>query len=104
MRNRGALESSVAQPLQSFHGSELYPDLPAKAAALAFFLAANHPFLDGNKRVAHAALAVTLRMNGYLLVASIDEHEEVMLRLASGQLTRELFEEWVRSHVRRPGA
>lgn len=83
---------------------DLYPHLVAKAAALGFFLASNHPFVDGNKRVAHAALVVTLRMNGYYLVAAIDEQEEIMLQLASGKLTREPFEEWVRNRVLRPGA
>ena len=104
LRDLGALESSVAQPWQSFHGVDLYPHLVAKAAALGFFLASNHPFVDGNKRVAHAALVVTLRMNGYYLVAAIDEQEEIMLQLASGKLTREPFEEWVRNRVLRPGA
>jgi death-on-curing protein len=84
LRDRGALESSVSQPLQSFDGSELYPDTLAKAAALAFFLSSNHPFIDGNKRVAHAALAVTLRLNAYRLSASVDEQEHITLRLASG--------------------
>jgi death-on-curing protein len=104
LRDRGALESSVAQPMQSFDGIELYPDIPAKSAALGFFLVSNHPFVDGNKRVAHAALAVTLRLNGYLLSASVDEQERIMLRVASGELTRAEFEEWVQIHALRPGA
>ena len=99
LRDRGALESSVAQPLQSFGGAELYSGTRSKAAALAFFLASNHPFVDGNKRVAHAALVVTLRLNGYILRASLDEQEIVMLRLASGELTREAFDEWVHAHA-----
>ena len=104
LRDRGGLESSVAQPMQSFDGVDLYPDAPTKAAALAFFLVSNHPFVDGNKRVAHAALAVTLRLNGFLLVASVDEQERIMLRAASGELTRPDFAEWVQAHVVKPGA
>jgi len=64
----------------------------------------NHPFVDGNKRVAHAALAVTLRLNGYLLAAGIDEQEKIMLAVASGRLTRAEFAEWIQLHVVRPGA
>jgi death-on-curing protein len=90
--------------MQSFHGMDLYSDIPAKAAALGFFLASNHPFVDGNKRVAHAALAVTLRLNGYLLVASVDEQETIMLRVASGELTRAEFEEWVQMRALKSGA
>lgn len=99
LRDRGALESSVAQPMQSFGGIDLYPDIPAKAAALGFFIVSNHPFVDGNKRVGHAALAVTLRLNGYLLVASVDKQEKTMLAVASGEFQRAEFEEWVQMHV-----
>jgi death-on-curing protein len=103
LRDRGALESSVAQPMQSFGGIDLYPDIPAKAAALGFFLVSNHPFVDGNKRVAHAALAVTLRLNGHRLVASVDEQERMMLRVASGEITRAAFQEWVQMRALRSG-
>jgi death-on-curing protein len=103
LRDRGALEASVAQPLQSFGGNDLYPEVIDKAAALGFFLSSNHPFVDGNKRVAHAALAVTLRLNGYRLVASVDEQEQIMLRLASGELSRSEFAEWVRLHTTTAG-
>lgn len=51
LRDLGLLESAIAQPRQTFGGQDLYPDLPAKAAALGFSLIANHPFIDGNKRV-----------------------------------------------------
>lgn len=51
LRDRGALESAVAQPEAGFGGEELYPDLASKAAALGHSLIQNHPFVDGNKRV-----------------------------------------------------
>jgi death-on-curing protein len=76
----------------------------SKAAALSFFLATNHPFVDGNKRVAHAALEVTLVLNGYELKATVDEQERVMLRLASGDLSRAEFSDWVERHTHRSGA
>ena len=101
VRDRAALESSLAQPNQSLDDRELYPSVPAKAAALGFFLARNHPFVDGNKRVAPAALEITLVMNGFEIAASVDEQEQVMLALAAGTLGREEFTTWVEQHLRR---
>lgn len=104
LRDPAALESSLAQPLQTFGGQDLYPSVAQKAAALGFFLCGNHPFVDGNKRVAHAALEVLLVLNGFELVADVDEQERVMLRLASGALDRDEFSDWVVRHTqKRPG-
>lgn len=77
LRDLGALESAVGQPRQSFGGVDLYPHLPSKAAALGFSLIQNHPFVDGNKRVGHAALETFLQLNGAELSASVDEAERV---------------------------
>jgi death-on-curing protein len=101
VRDHAALESSVAQLRQSFDGRDLYPSLIAKAAALAFFLVRNHPFVDGNKRVAHAALEVTLVLNGFEIQAAIEEQEQIMLSLAAGNLSREELAKWVEQHLRR---
>ena len=64
LRDLGLLESSLAQPHQSFGGVDLYPGLNAKAAALGFSLIQNHPFMDGNKRFGHAAMETTRVLNG----------------------------------------
>ena len=64
LRDLGALESAIAQPRQAFGGKDLYPGLAGKAAALGFSLIQNHPFVDGNKRVGHAAMVSFLRLNG----------------------------------------
>ena len=101
VRDLAALESSIAQPHQTFDGRELYPSIPAKAAALGFFLVRNHPFVDGNKRVAHAALEVTLVMNGFELAAAVDEQEQVIVGLAAGTLSREELTTWVEQHLQR---
>ncbi len=101
IRDLGALESALAQPRQSFSGQDLYPDLPAKAAALCFSLVLNHPFVDGNKRIGHAAMETFLMVNGHELHASLDEQERVMLDLAAGNLTHEAFVEWVNQHTYR---
>lgn len=99
IRDLGALESALAQPRQSFAGQDLYPTLTSKAAALCFSLVLNHPFIDGNKRIGHAAMETFLILNGYELDAIIDEQERVMLDLAAGNLSRNIFEEWVQQHT-----
>jgi death-on-curing protein len=93
------LESALAQPRQSFAGQDLYPDITSKAAALCFSLVLNHPFVDGNKRIGHAAMETFLMINGHELHAPVDEQERVMLDLAAGKLARETFAEWVKQHL-----
>ncbi len=99
VRDLGAVESAAAQPRMSFGGQDLYLGLAEKAAALGFSLVCNHPFLDGNKRIGHAAMETFLVLNGWELIASVDEQEQVILTLAAGQLEREQFTAWVASHV-----
>jgi death-on-curing protein len=96
VKDRGLVESAVALPRQTFDGQELYPTLADKAAALGYSLARNHGFEDGNKRIAHAALETFLVWNGHELAASVDEQEDVFLRLAAGTIGRDEFTDWVR--------
>ncbi len=95
----GLAESALAQPKMTFGGEELYPTIPVKAAALCFSLVINHPFVDGNKRIGHAAMETFLMMNGFELNAGVDDSERVILQLAAGQLERQPFTEWVASHI-----
>lgn len=99
VRDLGLLEAALAQPRQTFAGQDLYPSLVEKAACLGFSLIQNHAFLDGNKRIGHAALEVTLVLNGYELNASVEESEAVVLAVASGQMKRESFTLWVAEQV-----
>lgn len=99
VRDLGAVESAIAQPRMTFGGEDLYPTLAEKAAAMSFSLINNHPFVDGNKRVGHAAMALFLDLNGYALVGNVDEQEKVILSAAAGTMGREEFTHWVRSHV-----
>jgi death-on-curing protein len=99
LRDLGALESAVAQPRATFAGTELYASLAEKAAALAYSLALNHPFVDGNKRVAHAAMETFLVLNGRELTADVDDAEHTMLAVAAGTLSREEFVAWVARHL-----
>ena len=99
VRDLGAVESAVAQPQMTFGGQELCPTVVEKAAALGFSLVMNNPFVDGNKRVGHAAMETFLVLNGYELSAPVDEQERVVLQLAAGQIGRPDFTEWVRGRV-----
>jgi len=99
IRDLGLLESALAQSTATFAGADLHPTLVDKAAALAFSLVANHPFVDGNKRIGHAAMEVFLVLNGYEIEASVDEQERLMLDVASGSITREHLADWLRQHV-----
>jgi death-on-curing protein len=99
IRDLGALESALAQPRATFDGTDPYPSIVGQASALAFGLAMNHPFVDGNKRIAHAAMAVFLDLNGFEIEATFDEQEQLMLGLAACQLSRADLTTWLESHV-----
>lgn len=99
VRDQGLLESALSQPRASFGGIELYPTLVEKAAALAFSLAKNHGFIDGNKRIAFSAMEVFLRINGWEIEATADHGETAILGVASSTIHRDAFTEWVKSHV-----
>lgn len=99
IRDLGGLESALAQPKATFDALDLYPTTIDKAGILAFGLAVNHPFVDGNKRIAHAAMAVFLELNGFSIEASVVEQETVMLDLAAGKMTREDLTVWLAGHV-----
>ena len=103
VRDLGALESALAQPQMTFDGQDLYPSMAEKAAALGFSLVCNHPFVDGNKRIGHAAMETFLVLNGWELAATVDEQEQVILQLAAGFLEREEFRSWIQSHVQQRG-
>jgi death-on-curing protein len=99
LRDQGLLESAVAQPRMAFGGSDVYPTVGEKAAALCFSLVCNHPFVDGNKRIGHAAMEIFLVLNGFELNAGVDESEATILSLAAGELTREQLVQWIGQHL-----
>jgi death on curing protein len=83
----------------TFGGHDLYPTIVEKAAALGFSLIQNHPFVDGNKRTAHAAMETFLVLNGYQIEATVEEQEDMILKVAAGKSSREVFTEWLRQHL-----
>lgn len=100
LRDKAALESSVNQPFITMAGEELYPSLFDKASAFAFFIVSNHPFVDGNKRVGHAAMESLLILNGYEINCPLEEQEKAIIKLAEGRFEREGFRDWVKSIVK----
>ena len=99
IRDLGGVESAVAQPQISFDGVPLYPTIAESAAALCFSLVMNHPFVDGNKRVGHAALETFLVLNGYELMGDVGDAEKLMLNLAAGEVTRDELLNWIKSQM-----
>ena len=99
IRDFGGLESALAQPKMTFEGEDLYPTLVDKAVALAYSLINNHPFVDGNKRIGHAAMEIFLVLNGSEIDASIDEQEKIIVGVASGNIKREALKEWLSLRV-----
>ncbi len=99
IRELGSTESAVAQPQVTFGGEDLYPTIESKAAALCFSLVMNHAFVDGNKRIGHAAMETFLMLNGRELVAEVDDAEQIILTLAAGRLSREDLLNWLVSHT-----
>jgi len=99
LRDRGLLESAVAMPRSTFGGQELHADLAEKAAAYFFHLCGNHPFVDGNKRVAVAAAELFLLINQHELVAGDESVEELAMGTANGSVSKALVAEFFGAHV-----
>ncbi len=100
IRDIGLIESALAQPKATFAGQDLHGTAIEKAAALGFALVANHPFIDGNKRIGHAAMEVFLVLNGYEIDAPVDEQEVIVLRIAAGEADRQELTDWLLRRAR----
>ncbi len=94
-RDLGLLDSALARPRSGY-----YPTLSAQAAALMHSLSQNHPFVDGNKRVAFAMTAVFLRMNGYRLVVSADDGERFLIdQVIEARAALQVIVDWIEDHL-----
>jgi death on curing protein len=96
VRDEGALEAAVARPQNGY-----YSDMIEAAAAMWESLSQNHPFLDGNKRVAIAATVVFLDINGYRVTFNDSEaYTWLMERYETGTVRKAVLDEWLRAHIR----
>ena len=98
-RDPGGLESALARPRHLFAYGDPPPDLAALATAYAGGFVRNHPFVDGNKRVALVAARTFLRLNGLDLVAAPQEKYVAVMALATREMSEDEFAAWVRSHL-----
>jgi death on curing protein len=86
IRDHGLLESAAARPGATAFGADAYPDLDAKAAALLHSLARNNALVDGNKRLALAAVIAFYGVNGRRLTLTNDEAYDLVIDVATGAL------------------
>jgi death-on-curing protein len=102
IRDRGLLESAMARPRNQFE-YEKACDLADLAAAYGFGISSNHPFLDGNKRTAFAAVNLFLELNGQELHAEQGDAVRVFLGLAAGKLAQKGLAQWIRENSKKIG-
>jgi len=98
VRDLSLLESAIAQPQAAFSTEFLHASLPAMAAAYLFHICRNHPFVDGNKRVAANAAITFLLMNDWEPAFSEDELVDAVLAVASSSMTKEGLVQFFETH------
>lgn len=99
IRDEGLLLSALARPQNLYAYGEKLPDIAALAASLAFGIAKNHPFIDGNKRTALVVSRTFLLLNGFDIIATQEEKYLTFLKLAEGNLTEAELAEWFREKL-----
>lgn len=98
IRDEGLLESALARARQRFANARPKPSLARLAAAYAFGIVRNHPFLDGNKRTGLIVAFVFLELNRRSVDASEEETFDIFMRLAAGKLSEDALAEWLGAH------
>lgn len=97
-------DSALHAPAAGFGEVEFYPDFIEKAAVLVTHLAKNHPLPDGNKRAAWVSLRLFIEINGWSWkpAPSIDDAEQAVLAIASGDWTQDDMAGWLERHLQGP--
>lgn len=98
IRDAGLLESALARPFSTFDGKDLYPSVFLKAAALVHSLLLNHPFLDGNKRTAFAAMTRLLEQSSVFLKGKDKEFIGFALWVENKKPPVEKISSWIAKH------
>lgn len=98
LRDPNLLDSALAQPRVTVGGKFAHKTLFDKAAAYGFHVCKNHPFVDGNKRVAFVLMDIFLQKNGWEITANEEEAYSMMMSLASGKLSKAQLSKWLKEH------
>ena len=95
LRDMSGLESALAAPMQTFGGEELFKTELEKIARLGFGLAANHAFIDGNKRIGAVMTQLLLKWNGYAPKLAVGELSDMFIGIAAGEKSEEDLLSWI---------
>ncbi|HSH81094.1 MAG TPA: type II toxin-antitoxin system death-on-curing family toxin [Herpetosiphonaceae bacterium] len=98
LMNPNALHAALAAPRQTVFGHDAHPGITSKAAILFIRLINNHPFYDGNKRIAAAALRLFLERNGVTLNVSEADTLSLARRMVTGEAEELIVEQWIAIH------
>ena len=99
LRDQACLEAAVAAPFQTFDGHDLFPTEVEKIARLGYGLAANHAFIDGNKRIGAMMVQLLLKWNGYNLKLQSGELADMFIAIANGNAEEMTLLNWIKSHM-----
>ncbi len=92
------LDSALARPINILNYRAIKPSIADLAAAYAFGISKNHPFIDGNKRTSLIVCLLFLRLNGYTLIASQEEKYDVFMKIAKGSFQEQELATWIELH------
>ena len=99
IRDKNLLASAVNTPFHTFMGNDLYPSIYDKAAQLCYGIANNHPFTDGNKRTALHSMYVYLIINGYDIIATQQDVENLIINVAAGRMHTTELSKWLQNNT-----
>jgi len=99
IRDERMLDSALEQPKTTYGGKYLHDTIIKMAAAYGYHLCKNHPFIDGNKRMALVAMDVFLQRNGYEIIASEKEAYRMMFELYCGKISKEELTDWLEANT-----
>lgn len=98
MRDIAGLEAALARPHMTFDQQDLYPTAADKAAAVFESLIINHPFIDGNKRIAYLLLRLTMRIENITMIASQKEKYDMAIDASMGLINFDQIKDWIVKH------
>ena len=99
IRDEKLLDSALEQPKATYQGKYLHDNIYKMAAAYGYHLCNNHPFIDGNKRIALVAMDVFLQINGFEISTSEKNAYKIIIKLSKSELTKNELEEWLKNYT-----